>query len=64
MIGAISPQFPKYVVPTITSIETILIPFLEMGREFHRHTKGAFKHSKEPPNPRSFKYTNESQLGG
>jgi hypothetical protein len=43
----------------ITSIETIFIPFLEMGRKFHQHAKGAFKHSKKPPNLRSFKYTNE-----
>jgi hypothetical protein len=31
MIKATSPHYPKYVVQRITSIETILIPLLEMG---------------------------------
>jgi hypothetical protein len=56
MIGA---KFPKYVVQVITSIETIFIPFLEMGKKIHQHVKGAFKYPTKPPNLRSFKYTNE-----
>jgi len=33
MIGATSPQFPKYDVGVITFEETRVIPPLEMGRE-------------------------------
>jgi hypothetical protein len=48
IIGAISPQFFKYVVGVITFIETKHIPPLEMGREACEWITGTFGHSKEP----------------